>query len=131
MTSPVAGEGPAADAVERFFEGLADRDVGGLLHDVRGRIRFDVDGDGGAESWVLRADDGDLVVERGPGDADCTIAGDRTVFDELVAGRANPMAAVLRGALRCHGDLQLLFPIQRIFPDPPPGWDPTATTRGS
>ena len=60
-------------------------------------------------------------MTREAGAADCTIRGERAVFEELVGGRTNAMAAVLRGALVCHGDLELLFAIQRIFPDPPAG----------
>jgi len=79
----------------------------------------------------LIVDNGELTVTREAGAADCTIHGERAVFDEVVAGRANAVAAVLRGALVCHGDLELMVAIQRIFPDPPRGWDPTAGTRSA
>ena len=65
------------------------------------------------------------------GQADCTIRGERSVFEGLVAGRMNLMAAVLRGALSCHGDLELLLGDPADLPRPAPGWDPTAGTRSA
>ena len=79
----------------------------------------------------MAIDKGELTVAHEAGQADCTIRGERSVFEELVGGRKNLMAAVLRGALACHGDLELLLAIQRIFPAPPRGWDPTAGTRSA
>jgi hypothetical protein len=77
----------------------------------------------------VAVDKGKLNVAHEAGPADCTLRGDRPVFEELAGGRTNLTAAVLRGAVVCHGDLELLFAIQRIFPAPPRGWDPTAGTR--
>ena len=118
-------------AATQFFDDLGKTEQGRTLRTVSGRVRFDVvDGDG-TDSWLVVVDNGQVTVERNAGQADCMIRGGRAVFDEVVAGRANPIAAVLRGALSCHGDLELLFAIQRIFPSPPRGWDPTATTRAA
>ncbi len=100
------------------------------MRKVAGSIRFEiVDGDN-ADSWMVVVDHGQLTVTRQSGSADCTIRGDRSTFEDLVAGRTNANAAVLRGALAARGDVELLVTIQRIFPSPPPGWDPTAETRG-
>ena len=68
------------------------------------------------DSWLVTIDKGDLTVSHEPGAADCTIRGDKALFDELAGGRANAMSSVLRGALICTGDVELLFAIQRIFP---------------
>ncbi len=118
------------DPVERFFTELGRRDRPSFGH-VSGRVRFDVEDGPDTTSWSVSIGGSGVTVERAGGAADCVVAGDHAVFEEVVSGRANPTAAVLRGALRCDGDLGLLFPAQRIFPDPPRGWDPTATTRGS
>lgn len=120
-----APQGPAAT----FFEELGRRGHEPLLQSVSNRVRFDVVDGGRVDSWLVTVDRGDVTVARDTGAADCTFRGDRALFEEIVAGRANAVAAVLRGALECHGDLELLFSIQRIFPDPPRGWDPTADTR--
>ena len=64
-------------------------------------------------------DHGRVTVSRDPGDADCEVRGERTMLDDLACGRANATAAVLRGALGCGGDLDLLLAFQRVFPSPP------------
>ena len=125
------GVGDRVDPVERFFEELGGRDGGVTFGHVSGRVRFDVEDGSSTTSWSISIGRSGLTVERGGGAADCAVTGDRSVFESVVDGRANPIAAVLRGALRCDGDVGLLFPAQRIFPDPPRGWDPTAATRSA
>jgi len=116
-------------AATQFFEELGRRGNEPLLRRVTGRVRFElVDGEN-ADSWLVAVDKGQLAVSHESGPADCTIRGNRSTFEELIAGRMNANAAVLRGALACRGALDLLLAIQRIFPAPPPGWDPTAETR--
>lgn len=121
----------ATGAAGRFFDELGRRGEEPLLREVSGRVRFDVVDGAHTDSWVVAVDNGALSVARTAGAADCTIRGDRSLFEEIVEGRANAIAAVLRGALVCHGDLELMFAIERIFPAPPRGWDPTATTRSA
>jgi hypothetical protein len=118
--------GPAA----KFFSELAERGHEPLLAGVSGRVRFDVLDKGATDSWLVSLDRGDLSVARDAGPADCTARGERALFDKLASGRANAMAAVLRGALLCSGDIELLIAVQRIFPDPPRGWDPSANAKG-
>lgn len=107
-----------------FFDDLARRGDEPMLRKVTGRVRFDVVEGRRTRVWVVDVDRGTLTVAGEAGPADCTIRGDGAVIDEIVEGRANAMAAVLRGALTCEGDLQLLAAIQRIFPGPPRGWVP-------
>jgi hypothetical protein len=59
------------------------------------------------------------VVSHQDGLAACTIRAERALFGRLCRGEENAMAAVLRGALECTGDVELLYAIQRIFPGPP------------
>ena len=118
------------DPVGAFFEKLAERGREPLLHKVSGSVRFDVVDGARTQTWLMVIDDGRVTVTRdGKAAADCTVRGDRSVFEEVATGHANAMAAVLRGALNCYGDLELFFAVQRLFPDPPRGWDPTAGTR--
>ena len=44
---------------------------------------------------------------------------DKELFQRLITGEENAIAATLRGALVCAGNVELLFAIQRIFPGPP------------
>lgn len=121
----------ADDRVAGFFDELARRGDEPLLRKVSGRVRFDLADGPGAESRLLVIDEGKLTLASDASEADCTVRGDLSVFKELVAGRMNFMAAVLRGAMACDGDLELMWAVQRIFPAPPRGWDPTAGTRSA
>jgi ubiquinone biosynthesis protein UbiJ len=131
MMTSSSPQTPNGDPAAKFFDELGRRGNEPLLRKVSGRIRFDVEDGTQTESWIVAVDKGELTVTRGPGSADCTIRGERSVFQDLVGGRKNVIAAVMRGALACYGDLELLLAIQRIFPDPPRGWDPTAGTRSA
>jgi putative sterol carrier protein len=56
---------------------------------------------------------------QGHGRADCHMVTDGELFDRMAAGRANAMAAMLRGAVHVRGDLDKLVAFQRLFPGPP------------
>ena len=109
-----------SDDVVEFFEELGQRGHEPLLAKVTGRVRFDlVDGGGTTDRWLVAVDKGDTVVSHQGGPAACTIQAERALFERLCRGEENAMAAVLRGALVCTGDVELLYAIQRIFPGPP------------
>ena len=109
---------PAAGIVE-FFEELGQREHEPLLGKVTGRVRFDLVEDGRPDRWLVSVDKGDTVVSHQDGPAECTVRAERALFERLCRGEENAMAAVLRGALVCTGDVELLYAIQRIFPGPP------------
>ena len=118
MTTSASRKTAAGDPAATFFDELGRRGNEPLLRKVSGRVRFDLVDDARTDSWLVAVDNGELTVTREAGAADCTVRGERAVFDEIVGGRTNAIAAVLRGALVCHGDLELFFTIQRIFPGP-------------
>ena len=82
---------------------------------ITGRVRFDIVGKR-TEHWLVAIDHGDITVTRRTGKADCTMKADRELFDRLVRGDDNAMAATLRGALICAGEVDLLLAIQKLFP---------------
>ena len=101
-----------------FLKSLGRRGHDPLLAKVSGRARFELmDGDR-VDRWLVAIDDGDVAVSHKGGTADCAIRGEKDLFDRLCRGEENAMAAVLRGALQCRGDVELLFAIQRVFPGP-------------
>lgn len=114
-----------------FFAELGQRGHEPLLRKFSGRVRFDLVDGAHTEQWLVSVDKGELSVAREAGPADTTIRGERLLFEEMVGGRKNLTAAVLRGAFEFRGDLELLVAIQRIFPAPPRGWDPAAGTRSA
>jgi putative sterol carrier protein len=103
----------------RFFDELAGRGHEPLLRKATGTIRFDVVDGRRTRSWILTVDDGDLAVTARSGDASCVFRADKAVFDKVVAGRLNAVAAVLRGDLEVGGDWRLLVRMQRLFPGRP------------
>ncbi len=105
-----------SDATERFFEELGDRGREPCLAGITGRVRFDIVGGQRTEHWLVAIDSGKITVEHGTGAADCTMKCDRELFNRLVRGEDNAMAATLRGALNCTGEVDLLLAVQKLFP---------------
>jgi putative sterol carrier protein len=121
----------ATAGIVEFFEELGQREHEPLLGKVTGRVRFDLVESGRPDRWLLAVDKGHTAVWHTGGPADCTIQADRSLFERLCRGEENAMAAVLRGALVCSGDVELLFAIQRIFPGPPRQRQPQGGMRSS
>jgi putative sterol carrier protein len=120
-----------ADGVTEFFQELGRRGHEPLLAKVTGRVRFDLVEGGRPDRWLVAVDKGGIAVSHSGGPADCTIVADRALFERLCRGEENAMAAVLRGALVCSGDVELLFGIQRIFPGPPRDRHAMSSSEGS
>jgi predicted lipid carrier protein YhbT len=117
------------DMTAAFFDDLRRRGHEDTLRRIEGTVRFDVvDGDR-VDHWLVTIDKGDLAVSRANGPADCVVSGEKALFDRLATGQANPMAAVLRGAVSVAGDLDLLLAVQRVFPGPQPV--PAEASKGS
>ena len=102
--------------VEELLVSLGQRGYQPLLAKVSGTARFDlVDGDR-TDRWLVTMDRGHVTVAHKGGSADCTIRASRSLLERLCRGEENAFAAVLRGAVVCTGDVELLFAIQRLFP---------------
>jgi putative sterol carrier protein len=109
---------PAADPTERFFDELALHEHEPLLRKASGAARFDIVDGRRTRRWVVRVERGDLSVATGGGSADCVLRIDKALFDKIVRGRGNAVAAVLRGDLEVDGDWRFLVRLQRLFPGP-------------
>ncbi|HWS45026.1 MAG TPA: SCP2 sterol-binding domain-containing protein [Acidimicrobiia bacterium] len=107
------------DPITTFFDDLAERGHEPLLEKAVGSIRFDVVNGKQVERWFVTVDHGDVTVSRRNIGGSCTIRVDRPLLEEIVTGRKNAMAAVLRGAFSFDGDIELLMMFQRVFPGPP------------
>jgi putative sterol carrier protein len=84
---------------------------------VQGTIGFDlVDSKGKVDHRLVTVDRGDFTISQQQSATDCTIRADKALFERLIKGKENAIAATLRGAIVCIGDVELLFAIQRIFP---------------
>src|SRR3954454_12580764 len=106
MTSPTAA----------FFDDLGRRGHEPLLAGATGTVRVEISDGGRVERWCVAIERGNLTVSAADGPVGCTLRADRRFFDDLVRGRANPIASVLRGALDVEGEWALLLLFQRLFP---------------
>ena len=91
-----------------------------LLANTSGTLLFEIRDDNETVFALVTVDKGRVGVEEvpAPRDADATIRADRALVDAIATGRANAMAAVLRGEMGVEGDAELLMDFQRIFPGP-------------
>jgi putative sterol carrier protein len=102
-----------------FFDELQRRGHEPALEKERGLLRFDLRNGGKTARWLVSVDRGDVNVSHKSSRADCVVRMDQALFDRIVNGEANAIAALLRGAFEAEGDLSLLAAFQRLFPGPP------------
>jgi putative sterol carrier protein len=108
-----------ADTIGDFFREL-EKSHQPLLGKMLGTVRFDLtDAGGTTDHWLVSVSRGDITTTQQKDKADCTIRSDKKLFEQLIKGEENAIAATLRGAIICVGNVELLFAIQRIFPGPP------------
>ncbi len=120
-TQPKAGSDKdhAADGARPFFEELQNRAYEPILRGEKGSLRFDLRRGSGLDHWYIAIADGNISVSHSRSRADTVVKVEGELFDRIAQGRANAMAAQLRGALAVEGDLHLLMVFQRLFPGPP------------
>ena len=102
-------------ATTAFFEELEERGYEPRAAAMRGTMRFDLRRGKRTERWRVSVDRGTVTVSHGGGEADAIVRTDEALFDGLVGGEVNAMAAVLRGALEVEGDGGLLLLFQRLL----------------
>ncbi|NES16812.1 MULTISPECIES: SCP2 sterol-binding domain-containing protein [Micromonospora] len=107
------------DATMRFFEDLDRRGFEPLLAKTAGTLRFDLHEGAHTTHWLLEIDRGKLQVRQEDREADTVVGTGPRLFDELVCGKENGIAALLRGDMTVAGDLRLVLQVERLFPGPP------------
>lgn len=117
-------------ATDAFFDELADRKHEPLLHGVQGTLRFDLTGADGPTHRSVRIDDGDVIVSHRRSKADCVIGADADLFERLILGKVNAVAAALRDEVDVEGDVALVLAFQRLFPGPPGSREPAVEAGG-
>ncbi|MBG6100935.1 hypothetical protein IW249_001349 [Micromonospora vinacea] len=117
------------EAAESFFEALPSRapDVLGGLAD--GTLQIDLGEDHRTEHWRVRMRPGSVQVSRGRGPADAIWYSGAALFDRLISGEAQAVAAVLRNESTFSGNVVLFLAFRRFFPNPPGTRDPRETAR--
>jgi putative sterol carrier protein len=107
----------ASDAGTQFLQELDGREVPSLAK-ARGTIRFDLADNGRTKHVRVELDRGRISVSRGAGAADCVVRMDAKLFGDVATGKANPLAALLRGVLTFDGDAELLVLFRRAIAEP-------------
>ena len=109
-----------ASPTTSFFDDLARRGHVSWLEHEHGRLRFEVMEDQCLRQWTVAVDDGDLGVSQGDADADAdaVVRVDRELFDRVVRGEENLLAAALRGEVTWRGRLDLIAQAGWLVPGP-------------
>jgi hypothetical protein len=107
------------DAVEEFFNGLAQRGYDPLLQHNSGSIRFDLQDGGAIDHWRVTIDHGKVTIGRDDAAADTVVTTDRAVLMDAIQGKRNMMIAVGRGQVGFSGNFERAVSFQRLFGDRP------------
>jgi hypothetical protein len=107
------------DAVEEFFNALAQRGYEPLLRHDSGSIRFDVTDDGAVEHWRVTNDQGKVTVGRDDAAADTVVTQDRAVLVDAIQGKQNMIIALWHGQIGLSGDYERAISFQRLFGNRP------------
>jgi putative sterol carrier protein len=106
------------DPTTEFFDELDQRGYEPLLRKATGTLRFDLADGKSKARWFVTLTKGDVSVSRANGEADCVVTTGRPLFDAIILGETNAMAAVIRGEIGVEGDQELLVLFQRVFSGP-------------
>ncbi|WBB79551.1 SCP2 sterol-binding domain-containing protein [Micromonospora sp. WMMD882] len=107
------------DATTRYFEELNRRGFEPTLAKTSGTLRIDLNEGARTTHWLLAIDRGRLRVSQEDREADTVVAVDPGLFEKIVTGRENGLAALLRGDMTITGNARLLVQVERVFPGPP------------
>lgn len=118
-----------AEATERFFESLPARAPEVLRGLVSGALQIELSNGDRIDHWLVRMRPGAIEVRRERGPADAIWYSSEDLFDRLVTGRAQGVAAVLRNESTFSGNVVLFLAFRRFFPDPPGTRDPREVAR--
>ena len=106
------------DPTGEFFDELGRKKHEPMLRRASGVLSFDISDGTSTAHWSVVVKKGDVSVSRAHDEADCTVTTDRPLFDAIVSGEKNAMAAILRGEVGVEGDPELLVLFQRVFAGP-------------
>ena len=99
-------------SAREFFESLPARVDSSKIAGERVSYVFDI---AGAGEWTVRVADGQVAVDEGAGDADCTISASEETFQRIVSGEQNPTTAYMTGKVKVRGDMSAAMKLQKLF----------------
>jgi hypothetical protein len=107
------------EPVRQFFAELAAAGSLDTFARESATLRFDVLHGNAVDHWHVTVRDGEVSVRRDNIPADAVIRIGQGDLEQIVTGRLNAQAAILRGLLTCDGDLAALMMFQRCLAGPP------------
>ncbi|MEV0426549.1 hypothetical protein [Micromonospora sp. NPDC050495] len=117
------------ESIDRFFDRLPSLAPAILRGPTNGIMRIDLDVGHRTEHWLVAMGPGTAAVSRGNAEADAVWQSDMDLFADLVAGRSQGIAAVLRNDATISGELSLFLAFRRFFPEPAGSQDPRGVGR--
>ena len=103
---------PEVSELTAFFAALPERLDLERSNDLKGTVRFDVEG---CEPWHVAVSNERLVVTRRRAHADTVVSADADVLLRLLNGQQNPRTAMLQGLMRVEGDRGLPYELVRLL----------------
>ena len=113
-------------ASEGFFERLNDRGYEPLLAKTTGTLCVELVHGEQSDKFFITIAKGAVSVSREAAEVHCEVHSPMPLFDRVVRGEVNAMAAVLRGDMTVDGDPGILLLFQRLLPGPPNSTHPRA-----
>lgn len=104
------------DATSEFSKNVSQKRHLTLLEKLEGVVRFDITTGKKTEQIPVRIDHGDIQVVSETTKADCVVTTDRALFNDILQGDENLMAAMIRGAVQIDGDPRYIVPLRRLLP---------------
>src|SRR5690242_20981409 len=98
-----------ATEADRALTELAERGQEPTLRRATGSVRIDLDDGGRTEHWYLDIDRGKVEVSHREAPADAVMHTSSELFEDVVTGHRNAMAAMLRNEISYEGDPSLLL----------------------
>jgi SCP-2 sterol transfer family len=117
-TAPPASPKPGADPISKFFASLAAPGQIATFAGESATLRFDVTSGSKMQHWHLTISNGSVSVTRDNSPADAIVQLERPYLEDIVTGRLNAQAAMLRQVLTVDGSMAALMMFQRCLPGP-------------
>lgn len=117
------------EAIERFFASLPARAPAVLHGPTSGTFQIDLTTQELTEHWLVELGPGRVRVTRESRPADAVWTSSKELFERLVTGRTQSIAALFRNEATFSGNVVLFLAFRRFFPDPPGTRDPCKMAR--
>ena len=102
-----------AESVQEFFDTLPSKVDKEGTKGITNSYLFEIKDVG---TWHVAVNNGDVTVTKGEQDADVRIGMSEEIFQKLIAGKQNPMTAVMTGKIKVKGNMGAASKLQKILP---------------